>query len=89
MSSTMITPTHLRTTSIVLGAQPAAPTKVLPTPSSHQGTYVRPVNLSGFWRRPDRPSTPNYCSWLTLDVEEVVEVGVFVFVVVPILTIPT
>lgn len=89
LSSTMIIPTHRRTTSTVLGAQPAAQTKALPTPSSLQGTYARPANLSGFWRRPDRPLTPNCCSWLTLDVEEVAEVGVFVFVVVPTLTIPT
>lgn len=89
LSSIMTIPTHRRTTSIASAARPAAPTRALPTHSSLRGTSARLVSWSGCWRRPGRPSTPNYCSWLTLDVEEAEEVAVPVSVAAPILTIPT
>lgn len=74
LSSIMTTPTHRRTTSTASVVRPAAPTKAQPTPSLLQGTSAKPASWFVFWRRPDRPSIPNYCSWLILDVEEAEEV---------------
>lgn len=70
-SSTMTIPAPLRITSTVLDVRPAVPTRVLPTPSSPQGTCGRPETLSGCWRRPGRPSTLNcFSSWTQGVVEE-------------------
>lgn len=73
-SSTMTIPAALRITSTVLDVPLAVPTRVLPTPSSPQGTCGRPEILSGSWLRPVRPSTLNCFSLWTLGVGE--EVGV-------------
>lgn len=71
LSSTMTIQTLRRIMFIALGGQPAAPTKEQPIPSSPLGTFGRLVIWSGFLRRLDRPSTPNFCSWWTQAVGEV------------------
>lgn len=72
-SSTMIIPTPPRITCTVLDARPAVLTKALLTPSSRRATCGRLETLSGCWKRPGRPSTPNcVSSWTPAEGEEAV-----------------
>lgn len=64
-SSTTTIPTPPRITCTALDARPAVLTKAPLTPSSRRATCGRLGTLSGCWKRPGRPSTPNCVSWWT------------------------